>query len=64
MADQWSISDQWVTIGGLGADCMELVMAINDATWTIDQARRSMAHVVSQDHYRRTQQSAHHGPRA
>jgi len=35
----------------IGTDCMELATSISDATWTIDQAHRSMAHIASQDHY-------------
>lgn len=41
-----AISDRRVVIGGLGEDRVELAMAINDATWNIDQVRRSTAHVT------------------
>jgi len=36
----------------IGAISMEMVTAIDDSTWTIDQARRPMAHVTSRYRYR------------
>lgn len=43
-------------------DYMELATTISDATWTVDQACRSMAHIASQDHYQRLTKSAISGP--
>jgi len=45
----------------IGADCMELATMINNAKWTIDQVRRSMAHIASQDHYQRLMKSVING---